>query len=128
MDSLYKRIAKVESHMEAQKEDTLETLTKCYRIACEQKNEEDASVLARKIRNKMLKDSDCQMVLDRFEMPIPTGNTFTSWLTFLRDFSKILSSDWAKYRQELRDLPKQKGFPFDITFPNPPKSKVGEEK
>jgi hypothetical protein len=27
---------------------------------------------------------------------------------------------WAAYRQELRDVPKQSGFPWDITWPTPP--------
>lgn len=29
---------------------------------------------------------------------------------------------WATYRQALRDLPEQEGFPFDITWPVPPRS------
>lgn len=28
--------------------------------------------------------------------------------------------DWVAYRQALRDLPDQSGFPFDIRWPNPP--------
>ena len=28
----------------------------------------------------------------------------------------------ATYRQELRDLPKQDGFPSNVTFPVPPES------
>ena len=27
---------------------------------------------------------------------------------------------WATYRQELRDLPLQDGFPFDVTYPTKP--------
>jgi hypothetical protein len=27
---------------------------------------------------------------------------------------------WATYRQELRDLTSQEGFPFNVVFPNPP--------
>ena len=27
---------------------------------------------------------------------------------------------WATYRQELRDVPQQEGFPWDVTWPTPP--------
>lgn len=30
------------------------------------------------------------------------------------------SSAWASYRQELRDVPSQSGFPFNIDWPQPP--------
>lgn len=31
-------------------------------------------------------------------------------------------ADWAAYRQQLRDLPQQPGFPDDINWPTPPES------
>ena len=31
-----------------------------------------------------------------------------------------MSSDWATYRQALRDVPSQSGFPHDITWPEKP--------
>lgn len=31
-----------------------------------------------------------------------------------------MSSDWAAYRQALRDIPSQSGFPHDITWPEKP--------
>jgi len=42
------------------------------------------------------------------------------------DDTPLSNSDklaWAEYRQALRDLPKQDGFPLDITWPTQP----GEE-
>lgn len=27
---------------------------------------------------------------------------------------------WAVYRQELRDIPQQSGYPFNVVFPTPP--------
>lgn len=31
-----------------------------------------------------------------------------------------LSTDWANYRQSLRDVPSQSGFPHDVTWPTEP--------
>lgn len=41
----------------------------------------------------------------------------TDWMA-LSDV--ILSSEWAEYRQALRDVPTQEGFPFNIIWPTPP--------
>ena len=32
----------------------------------------------------------------------------------------VLTGAWARYRQALRDLPQQPGFPFDIRWPEKP--------
>jgi hypothetical protein len=37
-----------------------------------------------------------------------------------RDIPDAIAELWATYRQELRDLPQQEGFPWDITWPEPP--------
>ena len=29
-------------------------------------------------------------------------------------------AEWATYRQELRDIPKQSGYPFNVIWPTPP--------
>jgi hypothetical protein len=34
--------------------------------------------------------------------------------------SPVDKAAWATYRQELRDLPLQAGFPFDVTYPTKP--------
>ena len=34
--------------------------------------------------------------------------------------SPVDKATWATYRQELRDLPLQAGFPFDVTYPTKP--------
>jgi len=36
------------------------------------------------------------------------------------DDSPVNKAEWATYRQELRDLPLQAGFPFDVTYPTKP--------
>lgn len=43
----------------------------------------------------------------------------TDW-TQAKDVSDSVSSKWAPYRQALRDVPQQPGFPTDITWPVQP--------
>lgn len=49
-------------------------------------------------RNQLLKDSDWTQIAD----------------------SPVDSSVWSVYRQALRDIPQQDGFPWDVTFPTQP--------
>lgn len=55
----------------------------------------------RALRNQLLAESDCYMVPDRPE-------------------SKAVINEWKVYREALRDLPEQEGFPFDVVFPQKP--------
>lgn len=43
----------------------------------------------------------------------------TDW-TQVKDVPDLVSSTWAAYRQDLRDLPSQSGFPHNVTWPNKP--------
>jgi hypothetical protein len=43
----------------------------------------------------------------------------TDW-TQGKDIPDNISNVWATYRQELRDLPAQAGFPHNVTWPNKP--------
>lgn len=49
-------------------------------------------------RNQLLKDSDWTQVAD----------------------APVDKTAWVVYRQDLRDLTSQEGFPFNVVFPNPP--------
>ena len=71
----------------------------------------------RAIRDKLLADSDKEMVLDRMGLEVPTGVSFTAWLGFLKKLGAAVSGEMARYRQELRDIPKQEGFPYSVVFP-----------
>lgn len=75
-------------------------------------------------RNKLLEESDKHMVLDRIGFEIPEELTATNLLSAVSSFFTTLgnlkNNDWSKYRQELRDLTKQEGFPYDVKFPTPP--------
>ena len=120
-NNYHKRLAQVEAMANAQKADLEETLKAAYSAACEEQNEEDAATFARKLRNKLLADSDAQMSLDRLALDLSTATKFIASL------NKIIKGAWAEYRQALRDLPTQAGFPFNVEFPKPPDSEEGSE-
>lgn len=120
-NNYHKRLAQVEAMAAATKAELEETLKAAYATACEEHNEEEAAALVRKIRNKLLDNSDAQMSLDRLGLDTSTATKFIASL------SKIFSGSWAVYRQALRDLPTQAGFPFDVVFPTPPDSEEGSE-
>ena len=99
---------------------SLETLRTAYTEAIQAENSEAAAVFARRIRNQLLKDSDSELTLDRMGLEVPTGTSFTAWLGFFKQLGEALTGDWATYRQELRDLPEQEGFPLNVKFPTKP--------
>lgn len=84
----------------------------------------------REKRNELLADSDKFLLLDRLGIQLPSEITAVTLLTSVKDFfdnlKEVLNGDWAKYRQELRDITKQDGFPYDINFPKKPDEKGGE--
>ena len=127
-ENIYKRLAQAEAMAAAQKAETMEVLQAAYKRACEELNEEDAAAFARKIRDKLLNETDSRVALDRFNISVPSGTSFTAWLSFLKSLREIITGAWAIYRQALRDLPEQEGFPFNVTFPAPPEvENVGTE-
>lgn len=79
-----------------------------------------ASSEVRAVRDKMLADSDASMALDRLGLIVPSGSSFTAWLSFLRGLGQVLTGKIALYRQALRDIPQQPGFPYDIEWPEKP--------
>lgn len=74
-------------------------LRKRYDDAVLSGNEEEAATAARDYRNKLLEETDSMMVIDR-----PNVNEV----------------EWRTYRQELRDITLQDGFPMNIIFPVKP--------
>lgn len=113
-NNLYKRLARAEAAADAQKAELMETLERAYKSACQEQDEESAAELARKIRDKLLDNSDKEMSLDRI------GLDTSSATRFIASLANIFSGSWSRYRQQLRDLPQQDGFPFFIEFPQPP--------
>lgn len=82
-------------------------------------NEVAANVRAK--RNELLAESDKDMCLDRTNIEIPENITATNMLSVVvsvfKALREILIGTNAKYRQELRDLTKQEGFPYNIVWP-----------
>lgn len=116
--NIYKRMAKVEAMANLQKSQLVEVLQNAYNAACLAKDEQAAADAARALRNRLLDLSDKEMSLDR--LGLDTSSTFA----FITSLGKIFSGEWAVYRQALRDLPQQEGFPFDVDWPSEP----GENK
>lgn len=81
---------------------------------------EEAAAQVRSLRDKLLADSDAMMAIDRLGLEVPSGSNFTAWLSFLRGIGDALTGAIKNYRQALRDLPEQPGFPFDIDWPEKP--------
>lgn len=99
---------RVETHLE-------EWLNKAVQ---EDYEREAAEVRAK--RDALLAETDKEMCLDRLGLTSPEGSTFTAWIGFLKTIASAVFGSMAKYRQALRDIPQQEGFPYDVTFPVPP--------
>lgn len=80
----------------------------------------------REERNRRLAASDAAVALDRLGLDTPSGTTFASWLGFLKKLGEALMGPWAIYRQQLRDLPQQVGFPYNVQWPDKPVEAVSE--
>ena len=104
------RLARMESICNQIRSEMDDIMQSAYEKAVAEKDEMRAAEMARKIRNRMLDKSDAEMSLDR--IGLDTSST-TSFLTSLK---KIFDNSWAVYRQHLRDVPNQEGFPFDIDW------------
>jgi hypothetical protein len=87
-----KRVALTPSELENY--ETLQEATKSTQA-------EDSARLVRDMRNNLLTQSDWTQLKD-------TGLDSDS------------ESAWATYRQELRDLPEQAGFPDNVVYPTQP--------
>lgn len=95
-------------------------LNEFLRVAKKHGDVEAAANVIRRRRNAFLMQSDKEVSLDRLNLTIPKGLLFSDWISFFRQIAQMLTGDWAKYRQALRDIPQQEGFPFNITWPDKP--------
>lgn len=121
------RLRKVEVITDKLRSEMDEVLQKAYQKAVENGDEDGAADLARKIRNNLLAETDSRCTLDRMLPEAPSGTTFTSWLQWLRDLAAVRSNVWGTYRQALRDLTEQPGFPMNIQWPKSPEEGDGVE-
>lgn len=114
------RLAKMQKLYETTRAEQPDVLQAAYETAVSEENVDAAAETARKIRDRLLADSDKEVVLDRLGLQVPTGKTFTVWLDFLTTLGQALNGEWTQYREALRDIPEQEGFPFEITWPAKP--------
>lgn len=117
---MLERLRKIEQVTDKLRSEMDEVLQKAYQKAVENGDEDGAADLARKIRNNLLAETDSRCTLDRMLPEAPSGTTFTSWLQWLRDLAAVRSNVWGTYRQALRDLTEQPGFPMNIQWPQIP--------
>lgn len=89
--------------------------------------EQDYDTAAAKIRakrDKLLAETDKEFALDRLNLEIPEKLTTATLLSGVKSvfegLADVLNNDMAKYRQALRDIPQQAGFPYNVVFPNKP--------
>ena len=114
------RKARMEAAIDKIRSEEPDVQEKALLFAVEQEDEETAAEIARKIRNRLLTESDAEVALDRLGLQAPAGESFTAWLTFLEKLGQALAGEWAKYRQALRDLPQSEGWPLEISWPKAP--------
>lgn len=74
----------------------------------------DLADAIREKRNRLLAESDKYMALDRLDLDT------SSALKFLASLKNIFQNNYATYRQALRDITDQPGFPYDVEFPEKP--------
>ena len=96
---------------------------KWLEFARQQEYDEYAKIV-RTERDKLLQESDKEMVLDRLKLNMPEEITLSNVVQGLKDFftslKNIVNSPIAEYRQKLRDIPQQEGFPYEVQFPIKP--------
>lgn len=118
------RIAHLEAICEKMRSEEPDVQENALQSAITSGDEELAAALARVIRNRRLVESDGMLAFDRFGITLPEEISATTILAAFKGLIDglrfLLHSDWAAYRQALRDLPEQKGFPFVIEWPVAP--------
>lgn len=124
-DSL--RIARMESMANKQRAEQPDVQQAALQRAIDAGDTDTAAEIARAIRNRLLKACDAELALDRLGLQVPSGASFAAWLDFLRALGEALAGSWATYRQALRDLPEQEGWPLNIEWPIAPNANERED-
>ena len=127
------RLAKMEAMCDHLRSEMSDVLERAYVIAVEERDEDRAAELARKIRSKLLDASDKYNTVDRvfnFDLPetISTTNVISAVKALIEGINGITVNDWSVYRQHLRDITDQPGFPFDIDWGTAPDAEEATEE
>lgn len=116
------RLARMESICNQIRGEMDDVMRIAYEKAVEEQDEDRAAEMARKIRDRLLDLSDKEMSLDRI------GLDTSSTTAFLASLANIIQNSWAVYRQHLRDITTQEGFPFNIDWGVSPDAEQDEHK
>lgn len=116
------RLARMESICNQIRGEMDDVMRIAYEKAVEEQDEDRAAEMARKIRDRLLDLSDKEMSLDRI------GLDTSSTTAFLASLANIIQKSWAVYRQHLRDITTQEGFPFNIDWGVSPDAEQDEHK
>lgn len=105
-------------------EDDISKNTEQWLEKAKQAEIEKLSTEIRNKRNALLAECDADVALDRLNLVIPDKITASTLLAGVKSvfegLSSVLNGDMARYRQALRDIPQQEGFPYNVKFPIKP--------
>ena len=119
----YRLKANYRDELEKELNDDIEKYKEWLQLAKDTEFNELATIIREK-RNKLLQESDKYMCLDRLGIEIPenitTGTIISVVKKFFEGLGESINGNYAKYRQALRDITKQEGFPYNVEFPIEP--------
>ena len=99
-----------------------------WRAIAKERDYDETAREIRELRNKLLAESDKEMTIDRIVSSLPDNpGSVTAFLPFLKSLLVSLTGGMAKYRQALRDVPQQEGFPYHVVWPEIEKGDDSDE-
>lgn len=127
----YRLKANYRDELEKELNDDVEKYKEWLQLAKDTEFNELATIIREK-RNKLLQESDKYMCLDRLGIEIPenitTGTIISVVKKFFEGLGESINGNYAKYRQALRDITKQEGFPYNVEFPIEPNANDEREE
>lgn len=127
----YRLNANYRDELEKELNDDVEKYKEWLQLAKDTEFYELATIIREK-RNKLLQESDKYMCLDRLGIEIPenitTGTIISVVKKFFEGLGESINGNYAKYRQALRDITKQEGFPYNVEFPIEPNTNDEREE
>lgn len=127
----YRLKANYRDELEKELNDDIEKYKEWLQLAKDTEYNELATIIREK-RNKLLQESDKYMCLDRLGIEIPenitTGTIISVVKKFFEGLGESINGNYAKYRQALRDITKQEGFPYNVEFPIEPNTNDEREE
>lgn len=120
LSNIETRVTKLEALYKKIMSEQNEILLNAYEKYAKDEDEERCAYILRMIRNNLLDETDKYCTLDRVLPETPDGNNIGDWINWLSILSNTVNGEWAIYRQKLRDLPQQEGFPLNVDIPEMP--------